>query len=460
MGLLAPGIAHKALRLQGTNSDAFLPLAGTIRSRITEVLLVSCVAYLTALSFVNAQGVRIGSAHVALVEVLIYSVCLGLQLRRIPMITVAVSACVFTWIFTSWLIRQNLDPKSLRDLLIPLLFIGLGMQNGSVKFADRVLTVIVIVVVTVALFETAFLDVYGRIFNPLSFYGNIGGIRESAAMYGGQTLTLNGFRPEGIGRTLLPMVLGAHRTSSTMMEPVSLGNFGVILLAWGLAKPRKEIIQFPIFVLSSALLIILADSRFGLVMGLVLVVARMFPLAQIRRFAPMFPLLILSSVLAISMQTSAVSDNILGRVRQSGATLFHFDALMWFGLRGPLPGFGDMGFAYVISRFGMPMCMLLTFGLFLVPMPDIRGQWFRAFAVLYIFANFAISGTSVFALKTAGILWFLFGVLSATGRAPIAGQLHPIRPAFQKPNASASAHDRSGHVSVPPTDTGRNVAAI
>jgi hypothetical protein len=41
-----------------------------------------------------------------------------------------------------------------------------------------------------------------------------------------------------------------------------------------------------------------------------------------------------------------------------------------------------------------------------------RAQRFRAFVVLYIFSNLAVSGTSVFALKTAGLMWFLFGVLS------------------------------------------------
>jgi len=49
-----------------------------------------------------------------------------------------------------------------------------------------------------------------------------------------------------------------------------------------------------------------------------------------------------------------------------------------------------------------------------------RGVRFRALIVLYLFASLAISGTSIFALKTAGIMWFLFGVLSvAPGRAGV-----------------------------------------
>jgi putative polymerase len=36
--------------------------------------------------------------------------------------------------------------------------------------------------------------------------------------------------------------------------------------------------------------------------------------------------------------------------------------------------------------------------------------------VLYFFSSMAISGTSVFALKTAGLMWFLLGALTADPR--------------------------------------------
>jgi putative polymerase len=360
----------------------------------------------------NARGVHVSSAHVALTEIFLYALCIGLQLQRMPLAAVALAACVFSWLVFTWLMRQGIDPKGLRDLLIPILFVGLGMQNRSVNFAEKVLKIIVGIVVVMGLFESVFFDVYGLIFNTLSFYGNIGGVRESAAMYGGQTLTLNGFRPEGIGRTLLPSLLGAHRTSSAMMEPVSLGNLGVILLAWGLSKPWRSIQKAPVVILSAALLIVLADSRFGMVMACVFFLARLAPVQVIKRCAPTFPLMILACVLAITLRASAMGDDLLGRVGQSGAALLEFSPRMLLGLQGPLPGFGDMGFAYVISRFGIPLCLLLLLAIFMVPMRSERAQRFRAFVVLYIFSNLAVSGTSVFALKTAGLMWFLFGVLS------------------------------------------------
>jgi putative polymerase len=188
---------------------------------------------------------------------------------------------------------------------------------------------------------------------------------------------------------------------------------GVILLAWGLSKSWDDIKRKPFFLLSAALLITLADSRLGLVLGSALLGFRMLPLPILRRIAPFSPFLILACVLGAALIFSGTSDTLAGRVSRSGAALLNFDWALILGLSGPLPNFGDMGFAYVISRFGAPLCLALILVIFTVPMADPRGDRFRVFVVLYIFSNFAISGTSVFALKTAGILWFLFGVLSA-----------------------------------------------
>jgi putative polymerase len=189
---------------------------------------------------------------------------------------------------------------------------------------------------------------------------------------------------------------------------------GVILLAWGLCKPWDEIQRKPFFLLSAALLITLADSRLGLVMGSALLLVRMLPLPMLRRVAPFFPFLILGCVLGAALLFPGTDDTLAGRVSRSGTALLHFDWDLILGLSGPLPNFGDMGFAYVLSRFGAPLCLSLILAIFMVPMADERGERFRIFVVLYIFANFAISGTSVFALKTAGIMWFLFGVLSTS----------------------------------------------
>jgi putative polymerase len=68
-----------------------------------------------------------------------------------------------------------------------------------------------------------------------------------------------------------------------------------------------------------------------------------------------------------------------------------------------------MGYAYLLSRWGVLLCIALWVALWMVKMPDERGVRFRAYAALYISLILTVSGTSFFALKTAGLLWFLMG---------------------------------------------------
>lgn len=397
----------------GQRQVAGLGLPADYPAAPVMLVLIASVCYLSALSFINARGIHVSSALVGLFEAMIFAGCLSMLNRQLPLSTLAFSFCVAAWIIFTWIIRQSPDVKSLRDLIIPLLFVSLGRLVADVAFADRCLKWIIGFVVAIALYEVLFTDSYATLFNSFTFYRNIAGVSEAAASFKGQMLSLNGYRPEGIGRTILPMLFGSHRASSVFMEPIALGNFAVITLAWGLSKPGAEIVKNPFFVLAAAVIISLCDSRFGLFMMATLLASRALPLALVSRLAPAFPFMILGLLLGLAWLAPSIGDNLHGRVATSGLALLNFDVAYLMGLGSPLPIFGDMGYAYLLSRFGAPLAIALIASIFLVPMSDPRGRRFRSMIVLYIFANLAISGTSVFALKTAGIMWFLFGVLSA-----------------------------------------------
>ncbi|MCB8746901.1 polysaccharide polymerase [Rhodoferax sp. U2-2l] len=412
----------------------------TCSARLVLFILVASVGYLPVISFLNARGISASPALVGLFEVAIYALCLYVLGKRLPMATVAFTLCAFAWIVFTWLMRQSADAKTLRDLIIPILFLTLGRHLADAGVAEKGLKLIVIMVVSVGLFEAVFTDTYAELFNTFAFYRQVTGVSEDAAMFKGQMLSLNGYRPEGIGRTILPFLLGSHRTSSLFLEPVGLGNFAVIVLAWALSKPWPEIRRAHIFTFGAVLLITLSDSRFGLLMSAMLVFFRWLPLSLSSKVAPALPVLSLGLVLAVTVFLPSPDDNFVGRVTSSGLAVLEFDWRMLLGLGSPLPNFGDMGFAYLLSRFGAPLSIALVLTLFLIPMPNDRARRFRILIVLYVFANLAISGTSVFALKSAGILWFLVGVLStlpaerANPSADLAPQkvgLEPLRAPFQ-----------------------------
>ena len=384
-----------------------------------KLVLLSAVFCLPVLALLNANGLPASSGMVALIEALVFCLCLLLQVQRIPAWSLALLLGLLSWLVLNWLLRQSLDIKSARDLLIPLLFFSLGRMVVDAGWADRLLCGIVLVVLAVGLFEAVFPDAYGSLLDTFSFYSRLGSIRESAAMFAGQTLTLNGYRPEGIGRTLLPAVLGQHRISSVFLEPVSLGNFAVIVLAWQLAKDWQALRLTDWLLLACALLlIVLADSRFGMLMALALPVMRLLPHPLSVVLARAYPLLALAGILALAWWLPVVGDNLLGRLSVSGLTLLDFGAARLLGLDSPLPDYGDMGFAYALSRFGVLLVLALLAVLFLLPAPSERAERLRGLLVLYVFSSLAISGTSVFALKTAGLMWFLLGTLFASWPVP------------------------------------------
>lgn len=405
----------RQVRAQPQNTKA-TDAAKTLRVQVSVILLIT-VCNLPLLAFLNARGMPVSSALVGLGEAFAFALCIAVQMRRLPAWTVALALGLFSWMVLTWLIRQAPDLKGVRDLLIPILFISLGRQVADSEFAERCLYRATVLLLVIGVLEALFTDAYGELFNTFSFYATLGSISESSAAFTGQTLTLNGFRPEGVGRTLLPALLGAHRTSSLFLEPVSLGNFAVIVLAWCLSRDKTDITRRTLLLGASALaLIVLSDSRFGMLMTALLVAYRLLPMPAFRWAAPVYPFALLGAILAVAWISPQISDTIVGRISVSGQALQAFDAMRLMGLDAPLPGYGDMGYAYVISRFGVVAVIGLVLVLFFMPCTNERAQRFRAMLVLYLFSNLAISGTSVFALKTAGLMWFVMGALAADPR--------------------------------------------
>jgi putative polymerase len=394
-----------AIEFGGSARAAYSPRAVTL-------LLFAATAYLGVLSAINAHVLRASPALVGLVEAMIYAACFAQIARSLTPRLVLSWLVIAAALVLLWLIRQEPDIKGLRDLIIPMLFFALGRHVSDVRFADRVLLGILSMLVVVGIFEALAVDAYASVFQTFSFYVNLGSIDAASAMFEGQTLTLNGYRPEGIGRTLLPWLLGSHRVSSLLMDPVSLGNFAVITVGWALSKTGKDEGSRLWLLLGAATLLVLADSRFGTFGVIVMVAARFLPVSFVDRGALLVPVLAASATVGVALLAPSYGDNLVGRLTGSGQVLFSMPPAEWLGVHSPMPGYADMGYAYVLTRFGFPLMALLFFGLFLTGQLSHRAQYFRAFAILYASMILAVSGSSLFALKTAGVLWFLMGVAS------------------------------------------------
>lgn len=418
---------HDAPSSAWTSADRVpggLPNAGISDSTVyAGFLLMAVVAHHWVLCLLHNKGISVSVARVAMAEMVIYIACVPLLLAHLSLRWLILVFAMFGACGLIALLRGGyFDAKSARDLLIPLVFFWAGRsfgQNG--RSFDRPLLAIAAAVVAIGLVAAAIPNLYNGLFNTFSYYVSLGGISEASAQVSGQSVTLNGMRPEGIGRTLLPQLLGAQRVASVFLEPVSLGNFAVILLGWGLAKPAAEWRTSAWFVAAAVVCIVLADSRFGLYMTGLLVVLRLLVHGRAHLVGIVFPALGAMALLLLAAYMPGTGDNLVGRMTVSGQFLLGFDHLSLLGLRDFATNFGDMGYAYVFSRFSLIGAGLMWLGFYLLPLHDETARRFRTFMSAYMTLILCVSGTSLFALKTAGVMWFALGALSMRRTDPREG---------------------------------------
>lgn len=302
----------------------------------------------------------------------------------------------------------QINIKTFRDLAIPLCYFWLGCNIGRIDIVTRALKYAIALVLAMGIFELLFLEQYTNLFNIFSYYVNTGNL-EPVPQYVNSKLQLNGTRPEGIGRTLLPELLGAHRVSSVFLEPVSLGNFATICAAWGLSLDKKDLRETVFFVAMAVVMIVISDSRFALTTVSLMVAMRLMVYGKGLYLPIIAPFIAVALLVYVGLGTAGFNeDSFHGRLALSGRALLEFDLPMLFAMVVSSP-YADMGYAHLISAFGLPISLLLWFSLWFLPMPDAQGQRFRAFAAIYIVLILCVSGYSLYALKTSGVLWFLMG---------------------------------------------------
>lgn len=412
---------------QTYETTAALPRASaaagvTSDQKLITGILLAAVGYQAFLCLMNTFGIRTSVAIVGLTEALILLICLPILMRRLLPGVIVIALLAGAYFCMAALISGQLNPKVFRDLAIPLCFFWLGCNLGRPELIDRALLYVIAMVISIGFFELLMLETYTRFFDIFSYYVSTGNLAPITDYVRESRLQLNGTRPEGIGRTLLPGLLSNHRVSSVFLEPVSLGNFATIVAAWGFSRDKRDWRTGAFFVGAAIVMIILCDSRFALLLIPLMFATRLLLRGSSLNLALLAPFVAIGLVLLVGATTTSYGDNLLGRLATSGWSLLEFDIGLLFAVKVP-PYFGDMGYAYVLAGFGLPITLLLWFSLWMLPMPDARAQRFRAFISLYMALILGVSGTSLFAFKTSALLWCMLGCMlqnPAPKRAPLA----------------------------------------
>ena len=410
------------------------------KRRLLLAILIGATVYQAVLCFVHTHFFKTTTAVVGAAELCIYIACAVLLLKRIELSFVAILAMVGAYLLSLALLRSSLDPKGFRDIIILVLFYFLGRNFGDVKFADRALKVIICIVLVMGFFELLLTDLYSNLFNVFSYYLSQGNMTGNNWVEGSK-LALNGVRPEGIGRTILPSLLGSHRVSSIFLEPVSMGNFSVIVAAWGLSKGGEQWRQMVLFCGAAAIMIALADSRYGMVTVALMILARLALHGVSNRMVMVLPFVCAVILVLFGMYYgSRYGDNIPGRLYSSGITMIGFGAAEIFGLAGYNVNFGDMGYSIILTRFGLLGLTVLWVCLWMMKMRDEPGERFRTYVVIYMSLILCISGTSLFALKSAGVLWFLLGCCVVRDKQWLSMPLRPAAGTTRHQSTAGKVH--------------------
>jgi putative polymerase len=415
-----------------TSAAAFAPSRwqndrGAASRPAVMALVLAPVGFNFALCFVNTHALSVSNLHVMASEGLIVGLVLLMARRAIGLTGMILLACTILWVTALMALRivlgtdSSFDIKIARDLAIPFAFFFLGMHSGDRTLGDRIVLAAALAVLAVGLFEYFWLETFTQVFNVAKYYIARGTMEARDALYSGN-LFISGVRPAGAegGRNILSF-LGDHRVSSVFLEPVSMGNFGVIVFMWGLVRWMAERGLHWTTMALGMTLIVLSDSRFGALLCIIALVLTLLPmrLATIGTFAMPFAavaLLVLVPALVTASydpQNRSVDNGFVGRFVLSAQILGEFDALNWFGLQAQKVQAFDSGYAYVIGAIGLAGLLLLWTLIFAIRSASESFFAFRNVAALYYAAILCVSN-SPFTIKTAGLLWFLLGALAGS----------------------------------------------
>jgi putative polymerase len=393
------------------------------------IAVLGAMLFNLVLCFLNTMVGGMGTGAAIGCEV---AIILAVLFYTFPTITysrflVIASAILFliTLAAGRFLLGSGADIKPVRDLLIPVAFFLLGAGAGDLRNADRIVKVVVAIVIAVGAFEYFFPDVFTRFFNVASFYVERGTMSATQSP-GSSNLFVSGMRPEGAsgGRGLFP-ILGNHRVSSIFLEPVSAGNFGIVVFLWALVRSFMERRIFWGLFASAAVIIVMADSRFGANFCALCLLLAFLPAAIRTATIAILPAGALLALVLLPGPLSThygIDNGFIGRIILSGRILERFDALNWLGLKAPDFITSDSGYAYTLGGFGIIGLFAFWTMLLLTKGSGSRFYLLRDLSGAYFAVLLCISN-SPFTIKTGALLWFLTGVLSHADDSRQSGRL-------------------------------------
>lgn len=377
-------------------------------------LVLFAISYNAFLAVINAHVMTMVSTHVALTESLILMGVMGylaINLKKIPniyphLLFLLGMAALSLWVM---LTSDGTFIKILRDCLIIVAFVLLGTFLSS-RHIINLFKFLMLAVLTVAVIEIFFTDLYVTLFEPAKYYESTRGIQPF--QYSDSGLFRNSL---GYSSRFSFNFLSSHRISSIFLEQVSLANFAMVtlvfLMGFGKMMRKREVL---FFVLSVLFLILTNDTRTGALFALALIPGFfIFPMLP-RWFAVTFipGLLLISALFFYDPNLTAMTDDFAGRI---GFTLYLLaEADLSTLLMGNLAGVNhvaDSGYAYLLyatTVFGLILYWLYAA---LIIRSDNAADKRYVFSMNAFIAINLMIGAAIFTIKISAPVWVMVGYL-------------------------------------------------
>ena len=412
----AIGVVRPARLLRRGLSTAgrtpFLLLASPVFAAVTVNFLL-CLA--------NTRFLEIRPLHVMAGEVAIIAAALFLGRAALDEKTHVGMTLLFGYLVALWLLTQQPDPKIWRVLLIPFAFFVLGAALARPEDGDRLVRVLILGVLAISVVEFLATDLFLEWFDIRAYYLARGTLTEADVEASDSSLFVSGLRPSGHGwRSLLPF-LGDQRISSVFLEPVSQGNFAVIAAAWLACRYHVDPRSHVVLILLCVALMVLADARFATVSLLLIVLSLAVGVAQSRLAALLYPLLAIVALIVVATLFVGLDpeNDFVGRLYMSGEIISSLELAQVFGLERSTFPTADSGYAYLITNAGVGGVALAWCLFAFTATSNPTAARVRGAVALIAALSLCVSGNSLFSIKTAGLLWFLYGAAQNADRREI-----------------------------------------
>ncbi len=382
--------------------------------------VIGALVFNALLAFVNTRFMGMADSHVMLAEMAIVGCAFLAAMTRKSALYLFVTVFFTYMIFLFMLRGGQVNPKPVRDILIPLAFYFMGSRIADLKLCDRLVLSSALIVVLFGLFEYLFTETFLDYFNVIGYYLARGSVTLDETFGQTKGLFISGQRPEA--RTILPF-LGQHRVSSVFLEPVSMGNFAVIVYSWALFRGRAFKGRWLAFFLAFTV-VALADARFGLY-TCVLITA----LYPVYNFLPriswsMLPFLLLAflAVYGVTSVEGGGPNDLAGRFAVTAHILTQLTVGVVLGIETTDQFVADSGLAYSLTAFGLGGFFVLWTLFVHAPLAHAKAWRFHAMVIVYLLLLMLISD-SFYSIKTAALLWFILGSSNAStyGETPVTG---------------------------------------